>query len=613
MAADDIWLEYHLPTVGSVTAKLFPLAAKCYTLLKKKGHVERLSRIDQLGVIRHVYQGAHHSRWEYVMTQLALIYELAILRGEDDHHVARGPGLRSNTDFPDYSGGKASGADVMQCWALLLNAGHLDGTFATERALLRELQNDMKKLGHAFFSDSGFHDSEARDFSKDVVEQARLYDMHKAISFFFLFRYCRPPNKDLVTTLIDVLKFYCFDEMRSPEKRANLRRVYRRIRQLCYLAIDSLYAPVPMRLDLGNIFFNLASIAPDLCSPADAPLCSELRNFDELMGREVYFTPRVLLHHEDHAEHIARYIGRRYSEKSELKRHEISDMRTLLTELQTDSGSTELPTYRRLLYLPVTPGDFFAPPENAEDLNNRLRFACGKQSVAVSAVPDARHSGSHIGVGIPENAPMRAIIRCFAGLIRVMCGLAEDGARLSREAPADLRAFARCLSSVSSDCAPAMVENLLEIVSTSNCRFAVRRQSDLVAYSGRGTGANSTALRALSTMIPEKRRHEVETHADALEAIPARGSTISVIAPIEVTRQDGTNVTDIDGFSVTCKNGGLWILAVEAKDLASGSSSAAASQLEQRLGDMGLRQALKEAAVRQLDKGAYVFSPLRMQ
>ena len=55
-------LEYHIPTLGPIRARFFPLASQCYGLLDGKGHTDRLRKIDQLGVIRHVFEGAHHSR-----------------------------------------------------------------------------------------------------------------------------------------------------------------------------------------------------------------------------------------------------------------------------------------------------------------------------------------------------------------------------------------------------------------------------------------------------------------------------------------------------------------------------------------------------------------------
>ena len=125
-------LEYHVPQLGKVSAMLCPWCKRTYDLLDKCGHIDRLRRIDQLGVIRNVYEGVHHSRWEYVMLQLSLI---CTLRKDDE---SKGLGLSSTGKI---LGEEVSGCDILQMWTLLFNAGHLPGTFATERALLRYCRN----------------------------------------------------------------------------------------------------------------------------------------------------------------------------------------------------------------------------------------------------------------------------------------------------------------------------------------------------------------------------------------------------------------------------------------------------------------------------------------
>lgn len=55
-------LKYHVPGLGELKADLYENSSKAYDFLKENGYVDRLKKIDQLGVIRNVYEGAHHSR-----------------------------------------------------------------------------------------------------------------------------------------------------------------------------------------------------------------------------------------------------------------------------------------------------------------------------------------------------------------------------------------------------------------------------------------------------------------------------------------------------------------------------------------------------------------------
>ncbi len=66
-------IDYYVQQLGKLAVKLCSQAQKCYNLLKQKGDIDAMKEIDQLGVIRGVYTGAHHTRWEYLMVQLSLV------------------------------------------------------------------------------------------------------------------------------------------------------------------------------------------------------------------------------------------------------------------------------------------------------------------------------------------------------------------------------------------------------------------------------------------------------------------------------------------------------------------------------------------------------------
>ena len=107
-------LKYNVPYLGKVNARLFDESVNCYSLLDSCGHIERMKSIDQLGVIRGACEGAHHSRWEYVMVQLSLIHQLCTLKDENTgRNVANGLGLQSRTEFLERS---ISGASIIQMW-----------------------------------------------------------------------------------------------------------------------------------------------------------------------------------------------------------------------------------------------------------------------------------------------------------------------------------------------------------------------------------------------------------------------------------------------------------------------------------------------------------------
>jgi hypothetical protein len=73
--------RYNLPGFGYMKIRLFPSARVVFRFLERYGHVSNLREINQLGPIRDVLPGAHHTRYEYLMAQLALITALCELKG----------------------------------------------------------------------------------------------------------------------------------------------------------------------------------------------------------------------------------------------------------------------------------------------------------------------------------------------------------------------------------------------------------------------------------------------------------------------------------------------------------------------------------------------------
>lgn len=130
-------IKYNLPGHGFTNCYLFEKAAELIDIFTEKGLIEKMKNTYQLGTMKYVYPGAHHTRYEYVFTQLLLISNLTTYKRNAERNVdiSIGSNLKEYKEF-----GKVSGADVMQCLALLSNAGHMYDTFTASRILLKLLQ-----------------------------------------------------------------------------------------------------------------------------------------------------------------------------------------------------------------------------------------------------------------------------------------------------------------------------------------------------------------------------------------------------------------------------------------------------------------------------------------
>jgi len=125
-------IEYHLPPVGTVQAILHNESERLVNHLREVSELDRLKKLDHLGIVRLVSEGAHHPRWEYVILMLHLIEKC---RNNPRVHLSRTLTLPASFSC-------SSTSELLKVWSILLNVGHLPWTFTAERALLLEVWRD---------------------------------------------------------------------------------------------------------------------------------------------------------------------------------------------------------------------------------------------------------------------------------------------------------------------------------------------------------------------------------------------------------------------------------------------------------------------------------------
>jgi HD superfamily phosphohydrolase len=128
--------HYFIPGIGIYNLKIEEAESVkiLYDFLDEVGEIDRLKNLDHLGIVREVIDGARHSRFDYIALIFALIdqwdqkvYEIHVF---SEVEVEPEPEQRE----------EVKGKDLIKCWALLFNIGHLEWTFFTERILLEVLR-----------------------------------------------------------------------------------------------------------------------------------------------------------------------------------------------------------------------------------------------------------------------------------------------------------------------------------------------------------------------------------------------------------------------------------------------------------------------------------------
>lgn len=295
-------LQYQLSKLGKITANLYPCSIMCYNFLSHFKRIERLKRIDHLGIIRKVYEGAHHSRWEYVMLQLGLLHYLNNkLIDSDGNKIKNRLGLSNKKN--KFSFLDPSGTEILQIWILLMNSGHLPYTFSSERALLRAfLENENLKDTFLNGLPNNF-----KDYYEVTLEKEDVYSIHKNIIAFYIEFYKQRNHK------IPPIRYGFLQEMLrlyiQPEnKNQKLINTFKRIRQLSYLFLDSENSPFPINFDITNIFLNLDYYVKDIFEKPNSSIAKILDSFDNFLSINMYHSAETIREFGYHSNQIKQKI-----------------------------------------------------------------------------------------------------------------------------------------------------------------------------------------------------------------------------------------------------------------------------------------------------------------
>jgi hypothetical protein len=128
--------------------------------------------------------------------------------------------------------------ELAELWAVLVNSGHLFGTFATERGFLYQLS---QQRDHAEYFVAKI-DERLRGFAEEVVRVGDIYRSSYAVAAW---ECSRLPAGAVREVCIEALRLYRGDESPSIEK---VRWAFRRARQFSYL---QLHAPLGVGLAQG--------------------------------------------------------------------------------------------------------------------------------------------------------------------------------------------------------------------------------------------------------------------------------------------------------------------------------------------------------------------------
>ncbi|UNC91289.1 hypothetical protein [Candidatus Contubernalis alkaliaceticus] len=221
-------ISYNLPGYGSLNANLFTYTKILYRFLSYYGHDIRLNSTNQLGVLRNVLPGAHHTRYEYVFIQWVLVTELSRLKGAGNGNLNLSAKRKEFGRLPGIDK-YPSGAEVLQSIILLANIGHLPETFTASRAFLHYLHSN-KEIRNIFKSGLARED---RPYFEKVLDGFQIYSVQYIVALFLLQRYKRyGKRQDYVSYPINVIRAYINRDNGTKEALNKIWTLYGNVRRV---------------------------------------------------------------------------------------------------------------------------------------------------------------------------------------------------------------------------------------------------------------------------------------------------------------------------------------------------------------------------------------------
>jgi len=198
----------------------------------------QLAHTHHFGILQNALNSdSSLTREKYVLKHCALLFKLK----NDVPYLGLGSknGFKSVKDFQCLK--EWNGVETCQSWAVLLNAGHLFGTFATERALLFHMDRNLDDREQFIKQSIGFdrsHGNKLRGRFERAINEAQLMRFHYLLSLWRLRTNGVSQLNDQERKKAQLLIKAFLDPPSEGVRR--WQDVYRRTRRLTYLEIHGL-------------------------------------------------------------------------------------------------------------------------------------------------------------------------------------------------------------------------------------------------------------------------------------------------------------------------------------------------------------------------------------
>lgn len=283
-------IKYNLPGHGFASCYLFNNASELVDILSQNDLIEKMKNTYQLGTMNYVYPGAHHTRYEYVFTQLLLISTLKTYKGNVERNVdiSIGSNLKEYKDI-----GNMSGADAMQCLAILSNAGHMYDTFTSSKILLKILQESKKENTDFYKIYKKNLPKQALSAFDKTMNQSNYYKLH-LFNMMHLMKGMVRKSKNICDLAIKLLLGLVDPNTINNEATLRIFYLYKKVRKVAYLSVDMIYTPASVGMNLNRIIYSFPSYTDELFNE-DSTMNKAISQLEDMIHKQIYDSPRCIL------------------------------------------------------------------------------------------------------------------------------------------------------------------------------------------------------------------------------------------------------------------------------------------------------------------------------
>ncbi len=292
-------LKYNIPGTGVLTVNLYDYTSQLYDYYEELGTIRTIKSIPQLGHLSNIVIGAHHTRYEYMFIQWALISKF--------RDYAKGSTAVSRT-FPKYfriineidpTLRGPSGTDVMQSITLLTNIGHHKLTYSFSRALTHILKNN-KNSKDSFI---GLMPDCLKRSATNIIELCQWELLHIIMPFALTkqrnsntrTKTLREYSANVVSTILSAEE--------SPHSIRKLINAHSNMKALAAVSLDLHFAPISLELPLAPLLLNFEDYVDDFTS-GDRGYTSITNMMARLLRKAVYGTDESIIYTSEISQYL---------------------------------------------------------------------------------------------------------------------------------------------------------------------------------------------------------------------------------------------------------------------------------------------------------------------